>query len=85
MGGGDTAGINVVGIIPVGLFGQPADMSAINQFANQHNLWVLDDAAQSLGAERQGQRVGQMAKAGFQFRYQLLEENNTSQAIGMLW
>ena len=59
----DTAGINVVGIIPVGLFGQPADMSAINQFANQHNLWVLDDAAQSLGAERQGQRVGQMAKA----------------------
>lgn len=57
------ANINVVGIIPVGLFGQPSDMLAINQFAKQNGLWVLDDAAQSLGAERHGQRVGQMAKA----------------------
>jgi dTDP-4-amino-4,6-dideoxygalactose transaminase len=59
----NTAGINVVGIIPVGLFGQPSDMAAINQFADQHHLWVLDDAAQSLGATQHGKQVGEMAKA----------------------
>jgi dTDP-4-amino-4,6-dideoxygalactose transaminase len=43
-------GINVKGIMPVGLFGQPADMGPINKFAENHNLWVLDDAAQSFGS-----------------------------------
>ncbi|NBR40097.1 MAG: DegT/DnrJ/EryC1/StrS aminotransferase family protein [Alphaproteobacteria bacterium] len=56
------AGIRVVGIIPVGLFGQAADMVTINHFADSHGLWVLDDAAQSLGAQRDGKVVGQMAK-----------------------
>ena len=55
------AGFSVVGIIPVGLFGQPADMARINAFAEKHGLWVIDDAAQSLGSTRDGKRAGQMA------------------------
>ena len=58
---GRTAGIDVVGIIGVGLFGQPADYDAICQFAKAHDLWVIDDAAQSFGARWQGRKVGSLA------------------------
>ena len=44
------AGVEVAGIIGVGLFGQPADFEAINAFAKSRGLWVVDDAAQSFGA-----------------------------------
>ena len=37
--------IEVVGIMCVGLFGQPADITRISAFADTHGLWVLDDAA----------------------------------------
>ena len=37
-------------IIPVGIYGQPADMDAINEIANRHNIPVIEDAAQSFGA-----------------------------------
>jgi len=43
-----------VGIIPVSLFGQCADMESINKLAKQHNFWVIEDAAQSFGASRNG-------------------------------
>ncbi len=43
-------------IIPVGLFGQPADMDEINQIAKKHNLVVIEDAAQSFGAEYKGKK-----------------------------
>ncbi len=52
------AGLRPVGIIPVDLFGQPADYDAIGAFARAHGLWVLADAAQSLGSSRDGRRVG---------------------------
>jgi dTDP-4-amino-4,6-dideoxygalactose transaminase len=39
------------GIIAVDLFGQPADYSAINDIAKQHDLFVIEDAAQSFGSE----------------------------------
>ena len=35
-----------IGIIPVHLYGQPADMDAIMAIARKHNLWVLEDCAQ---------------------------------------
>jgi len=55
------AGIQVVGIIGVGLFGQPADYAAIGAFAQAEGLWVIDDAAQSFGASRNNKVVGQLA------------------------
>ncbi|MBI3379834.1 DegT/DnrJ/EryC1/StrS family aminotransferase [Candidatus Gottesmanbacteria bacterium] len=39
------------GIIPVHLFGQPADMNAISKIAMKHKLWVLEDCAQAHGAQ----------------------------------
>jgi len=57
----DTAGIRVVGIITVGLFGQAAEMDAITGFAEKEGLWVLDDAAQSFGASYKGRPVGALA------------------------
>ena len=58
---GIDAGIEVVGIMAVGLFGQPSDMTAIEEFATKHGLWTLDDAAQSFGASWQGRKVGELA------------------------
>jgi dTDP-4-amino-4,6-dideoxygalactose transaminase len=55
------AEIDVVGIIGVGLFGQPANYAAIKTFANDHGLWLVDDAAQSFGATLNDQPVGQLA------------------------
>ena len=58
---GQAANIDVVGIIGVGLFGQPANYDAIRAFSNAHDLWLIDDAAQSFGAQWQGRPVGQLA------------------------
>ncbi len=42
------------GIIAVSVFGQCANFDAINQIAKKHGLWVMEDAAQSFGAEYKG-------------------------------
>jgi dTDP-4-amino-4,6-dideoxygalactose transaminase len=51
-------GLKPVGIIPVDLFGQPADYDAIQAIADEHNLWVMADGAQSFGASYKGLNVG---------------------------
>lgn len=48
------------GIIPVHLYGHPADMNAVNQVAKRHGLWVVEDAAEAHGAEVSGRRVGSL-------------------------
>ncbi|NBR01899.1 MAG: DegT/DnrJ/EryC1/StrS aminotransferase family protein [Alphaproteobacteria bacterium] len=55
-------GVEIVGIIGVGLFGQPADYTAIGAFAAENGLWVIDDAAQSFGGSWNGTPVGQLAE-----------------------
>ncbi|UOA10696.1 DegT/DnrJ/EryC1/StrS family aminotransferase [Methylobacter sp. S3L5C] len=55
-------------IIAVHLYGQPADMDAINTIARKHNLKVIEDAAQAHGARYKGRRTGSLGDAaGFSF------------------
>lgn len=52
-----------VGIIPVHLYGQPADMPAIMAIAKKHKLWVIEDCAQAHLARVDGQMVGSFGDA----------------------
>jgi dTDP-4-amino-4,6-dideoxygalactose transaminase len=47
-----------VGIIPVHLYGQPADMDGVMAFAEKHNLWVLEDCAQAHLATYKARQIG---------------------------
>ncbi len=49
------------GIIPVDLFGQTADYSKINDIAEKHGLFVIEDACQSFGAEYKGKKACSLA------------------------
>ncbi len=51
-------------IIPVSLYGQPADMDAINAIAWRHGLVVIEDAAQSFGAHYQGRKSCNLSTIG---------------------
>lgn len=51
-------------ILPVHVFGQPADMDAITAIAHRHGLVVIEDACEAIGAEYNGRRVGALGDAG---------------------
>lgn len=55
---------NVVGIIPVHLYGQACDMGAIMGIAKKHNLFVLEDTAQALGGAWDGKKLASIGDAG---------------------
>ena len=52
-----------VGIIPVHLYGQPADMDAIMAIARKHKLWVIEDCAQAHLARYKGRQIGTFGAA----------------------
>jgi dTDP-4-amino-4,6-dideoxygalactose transaminase len=56
-------GLKPRAVIPVDLFGLPADHDAIASIAAEHGLFVLDDAAQSFGASYRGRKLGALATA----------------------
>jgi perosamine synthetase len=51
-------------IIPVHLYGHPADMDALNEIGCSHGLDIIEDAAEAHGAEYKGRRVGGLGKCG---------------------
>lgn len=56
-------------IIPVHLYGQPADMDPINELAKKYKLHVIEDAAQAHGAMYKGRRVGGLSEAAAAFSF----------------
>jgi dTDP-4-amino-4,6-dideoxygalactose transaminase len=56
------AGLKPRGIIPVDLFGLPADYDSINRIAQEHGLFVIEDAAQSFGATYKGKKSCSLAE-----------------------
>jgi dTDP-4-amino-4,6-dideoxygalactose transaminase len=56
-------GLKPKAVIPVDLFGLPADHDAIAAIAAEHGLFVLDDAAQAFGATYRGRKLGTLATA----------------------
>jgi dTDP-4-amino-4,6-dideoxygalactose transaminase len=55
---------NTKAVIPVHLFGQPVDMTALMDVAEAHNLVVIEDCAQSTGASWAGQKLGSIGHIG---------------------
>jgi dTDP-4-amino-4,6-dideoxygalactose transaminase len=60
----EAVGSRTKAIIPVHLFGQSADMDPILEFAREHDLLVIEDAAQAHGAKYKGRKVGTLGHAG---------------------
>ncbi|MBM7684512.1 DegT/DnrJ/EryC1/StrS family aminotransferase [Defluviitalea raffinosedens] len=55
---------NTKAILPVHIFGQPANMDEIMTIANKYNLYVIEDACQAIGAEYKGKKVGNIGTIG---------------------
>jgi len=55
---------NTKAIIVVHLYGQPCEMDSISEIAQEHNLYVIEDACQAHGAEYRGEKAGSMGDIG---------------------
>lgn len=54
---------NTKAIIPVHIFGQAAQVDELMELAKQHNLFILEDAAQAMGSEYKGRKIGSLGHA----------------------
>lgn len=52
-----------VGIVPVHLYGHPAEMNLLRDLAGKHGLWLLEDAAEAIGSKVRGKRCGSFGDA----------------------
>lgn len=59
-----TSASNVVGVLPVHLYGQSCNMDEIMDIADQHNLFVLEDVAQAFGAAWKDKKLGAIGSTG---------------------
>ncbi len=59
----DAIGPKTKAIIPVHTYGHPVDMDALNELADKHGVWVIEDAAEAHGARYKGRRVGGLGDA----------------------
>ncbi|MGO4843648.1 DegT/DnrJ/EryC1/StrS family aminotransferase, partial [Rhizobiaceae sp. 2RAB30] len=57
------AGLKPAGVIPVDLFGLPADYDRLEPIVAENGLWLLSDAAQSYGATYKDRKVGTIGVA----------------------
>lgn len=57
----------IMAIIPVHLFGQAAEMDSIIEIVQQHDLIVIEDAAQAMGEEYNGKKIGSLSISSFSF------------------
>ena len=53
-----------IGILPVHLYGRPANLDRVFEVAQKHKLWVIEDCAQAQGAKYKGKTVGSMGFCG---------------------
>ena len=51
-------------VIPVHLYGHPADMTPLLELAGRNHFWVVEDAAEAHGAEYEGKKVGGLGHLG---------------------
>jgi dTDP-4-amino-4,6-dideoxygalactose transaminase len=58
---------NVEALMPVHIFGKPAEMDEIIEIAEDHDLAVIEDAAQTIGAEYNGKKIGSLGTTCFSF------------------
>ncbi len=70
------------GVMPVHLYGHPANMTALNALAQKHGIAIFEDAAQAHGAQWQGQSVGTFGEFGMFSLYPT--KNMTSGEGGMV-
>ncbi|MCI0439501.1 MAG: DegT/DnrJ/EryC1/StrS family aminotransferase [Chloroflexi bacterium] len=60
----EAVGPRTKAIIPVHLFGHPADMDGVTEIAERHGLTVIEDNAQAIGAEHRGRKTGGLGRIG---------------------
>jgi len=75
---GPLQGLRPRAVMPVDLFGLPCDYDGINKIAREHDLVVIEDAAQSFGAEYKGRMAGGLGHIGCTSFFPV-------QAVGVLW